>query len=97
MRIYLSKPFFALRVNFMNRILRSSKELGETIRSIRKNQRLGQAELAHKAAVRQALISDIEKGVVATRLDTLLKILAALNADLAIIPRFKSEFNPADY
>lgn len=81
----------------MNRTLRSSKELGEVIRSIRKKQHLRQAELAHKATVRQALISDIENGVRAARLDTVLKILVALNMDLAVIPRLKSEFNPADY
>lgn len=81
----------------MNKTLRSNKELGEAIRSLRKKQQLKQIDLARKASVRQALISDIENGINATRLDTLLKILAALNMDLAIVPRVRSIFNPADY
>lgn len=81
----------------MNRILRSSKELGEAVRAIRKKQHLGQTGLGVKASVRQALISNIENGVTAARLDTILKVLAALNMDLAIVPRYQLEFNPKEY
>lgn len=83
--------------SIMNRILRSSKELGEAIRAVRKKQFLRQAELGIKASVRQALISNIENGTTAARLDIVLKVLAALNMDLAIVPRYQMEFNPKEY
>ncbi len=56
-----------------------------------------QVDLAHKASVRQALISEIENGAVNAKLNTIIKVIAALDMDLSIVPRNKAEFDPTKY
>lgn len=77
--------------------VRSSKELGEAVRLTRKNRKLSQTELAQKASLRQALISDVENGVTSAKLDTILKVMAALDLDLAVVERRVDSFDPTDY
>ncbi|MBW6494993.1 MAG: helix-turn-helix domain-containing protein [Burkholderiaceae bacterium] len=77
--------------------IRNSKELGEAIRAERLRRNLRQVDLASLASVRQALISNLENGANSARADTLLKVLAALDMDLALVPRRKAEFNPTEY
>jgi HTH-type transcriptional regulator/antitoxin HipB len=77
--------------------IRNNKELGEAIRAERLRRNLRQVDLACLASVRQALISNIENGANSARADTLLKVLAALDMDLALVPRRKTEFNPTEY
>ncbi len=81
----------------MQAIVRNKKELGEKIRSVRRKKGLRQIDLARKASVRQALISDLENGLTSARFETLIKVLAALDMDLAIINRRKAEFDPTVY
>jgi len=81
----------------MRRVVRSNKELGEAIRHARKKKGLRQVDVARKASVRQALISDIENGVITARHDTVRKVLAALDMDLSIVPRRKTWFDPTEY
>ena len=77
--------------------IRNSKELGEAIRAERLRRNLRQVDLASLASVRQALISNLENGANSARADSLLKVLAALDMDLALVPRRKAEFNPTEY
>lgn len=77
--------------------IRSSKELGETIRLARKKLDLSQTELARQASVRQALISDLENGVTSAKLDTIIKVLAALRLDLTVTARESGDFDPSEY
>ncbi len=77
--------------------IRSSKELGETIRLARKKLELSQTELARQASVRQALISDLENGVTSAKLDTIIKVLAALRLDLTVAARESGDFDPSAY
>lgn len=77
--------------------IRNTKELGEAIRAERLRQKLRQVDLARKASVRQALISDLETGARSTQMDNVFKVLAALDLDLAVMPRRKAEFDPAYY
>ena len=77
--------------------IRTKKELGEIIRSERKKQNLKQAELAKIASVRQPSISDIETGEVSVKIDTLFKVVAALDLDFAIANREKDDFDPTQY
>jgi HTH-type transcriptional regulator/antitoxin HipB len=81
----------------MVKTIRNNKEFGEAIRLARLKQNLRQVDLARKASVRQALISELENGATSAKLDTVIKILAALDMDLSIIPRRKAEFDPTVY
>lgn len=77
--------------------IRNTRDLGEGIRQARRELALTQAELAARAGVRQALISDLETGNTQARLDTILTVLAALELDLTLASRHRDEFDPAAY
>ena len=77
--------------------IRNNKEFGEAVRVARLKQKLRQVDLARKASVRQALISELENGAVSAKLDTVIKILAALDMDLSVVPRRKADFDPTEY
>ena len=81
----------------MGRVVRNNKELGEAIRRARKKKGLRQIDVARKASVRQALVSDLENGVTAAKYDTVIRVLAALDMDLSIVPRRKAGFDPTEY
>lgn len=81
----------------MGNIVRTKKELGEAIRRARRKKGLRQVDVARKASVRQALVSDLENGVTTARYDTVVRVLAALDMDLSIVPRRKAGFDPTKY
>ena len=81
----------------MGKVIRSNKDLGAAIRLARKQQNLRQVDVAQKAAVRQALVSDIENGVTTAKLDTVMRVLAALDLDLSVVPRRTTGFDPTEY
>ena len=81
----------------MQTIIRNSKELGEAMRLARTRSAMRQTDVAKKAGIRQALVSDLENGVAAAKLDTLIKVLAVLDMDLSVMPRRKDEFDPTEY
>lgn len=81
----------------MTMAIRNNKELGETIRAARLKKNLRQVDVARKASLRQALISELENGATSARVDTVLKVLAALDLDLAIVPRRSAVFEPTEY
>jgi len=81
----------------MGKIIRNDNDLGEAIRRARKSQDLRQIDVAQKASVRQALVSDLENGATTAKLDTVIRVLAALDMDLSIVPRRKAGFDPTEY
>ena len=81
----------------MDKVIRNNKELGGALRQARTDKSLRQVDVAKKAGVRQALVSDLENGVTTANLDTVLKVLAALDMDLSVVPRRKAEFDPTEY
>ena len=81
----------------MRKIVRNSKEVGESIRAARLEKNWRQKDLAREASVRQASISEIENGVSKSKFDTVIKLLAVLDLDLAIVSRKKAEFDPTEY
>jgi HTH-type transcriptional regulator/antitoxin HipB len=81
----------------MKKIIRNNKDLGAAIRLARKDQNLRQIDVAQKASVRQALVSDLENGATTARIDTVIRVLAALDLDLSIVPRRKTDFIPTEY
>jgi transcriptional regulator with XRE-family HTH domain len=64
--------------------IRSTAQLGNAIRRLRKIQNISQTELAQKSGVTQATISRLEKGTQKAEAGTLLLVLAALQADMTI-------------
>jgi HTH-type transcriptional regulator/antitoxin HipB len=78
----------------VGKIIRSNRDLGAAIRLTRKQQKLRQVDVARKASVRQALVSDIENGATTARLDTVMRVLSALDLDLAVVPRRTTGFDP---
>lgn len=77
--------------------IRDAKQLGEVIRAARSKRGWRQGDLARRASMRQQIISEIENGVMYPRLDTILKVLAALDLDLSVVKRDAADFDPADY
>jgi HTH-type transcriptional regulator / antitoxin HipB len=73
----------------MTSLVRTPKQLGEAIRRYRQLAKLNQAQLASKAGLRQATVSEVEGGNAATRIETISKLLAALDLELTIAPRSK--------
>ncbi|MFV8836691.1 helix-turn-helix transcriptional regulator [Aquisalimonas sp. APHAB1-3] len=71
----------------MTDLARTPEQVGNLIRRARKRQGLTQAVLGEKAGLRQETISLIETGNPATRLETLLVVLAALDLELRVTPR----------
>jgi len=81
----------------MDKVIRSNKDLGAALRLARKARDLRQIDVARQASVRQALVSDIENGATTAKLDTILRILAALNLDLSIVQRRTTGYDPSEY
>lgn len=74
----------------MTNLARTPEQIGAVIRRARKNLGWNQAQLAEKCGLRQGTISLVENGNPAARIDTLLKILAALDLEFQILPRSKA-------
>jgi HTH-type transcriptional regulator / antitoxin HipB len=73
----------------MDQIARSPQQLGAALRRRRRALRLTQADLAARAALRQATVSSAEAGQAAMQLHTLMDLLAALDLELVLRPRTK--------
>lgn len=74
----------------MANFARDSKQLGNLIRGARKAIGLSQAELANRAGLRQETISLIETGSTSTRIDTLMRLMAALDLEISVDQRSKT-------
>ena len=77
--------------------IRNEMALGEAVRAARKRLAWTQSELARVAAVQQKRVSAIENGTSSPRLDTILKVLAALDLDLDVVDRRPASFEPRAY
>lgn len=59
-----------------------TKAVGSTIRDLRKSQGLSQEKLAEKAGLHRTYIGALERGEKSPTVDTLVKIVLALNVSL---------------
>ena len=75
----------------MANLARSPKQIGNLIRRARKRLGWSQTQLGERAGLRQETISLIEAGNPATKLDTILAVLAALDLEFQIGPRSKGQ------
>lgn len=70
-------------------LARTPKQIGNLIRRARKRRGWSQTHLGDKTGLRQETISLIERGNPATKLETILAVLAALDLEFRIAPRSK--------
>lgn len=73
----------------MNNLVRSPEEIGNIVRQARKKLGISQSALGELAGLRQETVSLIESGNAATRLDTILNLLAVLDLEFRISQRTK--------
>jgi len=73
----------------MAELVRSPKQLGVVLRRFRRMRDYTQAELAKRAGVRQGTISQVENGLEAVKLTTVMDLLRALDLEVVIQPRTK--------
>lgn len=71
--------------NHMNYIINSPDTLGSAIRTARLSAGLTQTELGQKIGMDQATISNVERGNVGTRLDTMFLILSVLDLKFELV------------
>lgn len=77
----------------MSQVIRSPKQLGAVIRRARQSKGLTQTQVARRAGMRQATISEIENGRSGISQDSLFALLAALDLTLVADSR-RSEDAP---
>ncbi len=71
----------------MKTLARNSHQIGAAIQRVRKQRGLTQSQLAERAGLRQETISIIENGEKASRIPSILRVLAALDLELIIQSR----------
>jgi len=71
----------------MEQLIHSPKSLGSAIRRQRKIKKLNQKDAGNAFKVEQSTISSIEQGAPGTRLETLFRVLAALDLEMVIRPK----------
>ncbi len=67
----------------------TARMLSQVIREFRYQQELSQTDVAKLAATKQATVSVFENNPESTKLDTLFKILTALELEVVVQPRHK--------
>lgn len=80
----------------MPNLARSPRHIGNLIQRARKRRGWNQTQLGDVAGLRQETISLIETGNPATRLDTILAVLAALDLEFQIAPRTQGSAHVED-
>jgi HTH-type transcriptional regulator/antitoxin HipB len=81
----------------MNDLARDPKQIGNLIRRARKRRALSQKALGDQTGLRQETISLIENGNPASRIKTLLAVLAALDLEFQIAPRSQGKWAIEDH
>ncbi len=80
----------------MPQTARNATQIGAIIRRARRQTRLTQGALGAKTGLRQATISELERGEGDVRLSTLLDVLAALGLELVIDERGRASAERLD-
>ena len=73
----------------MDQRIISTQHLGEALRAARKKKGLTQKQTANSVGLDQPSMSKIERGESSARIDTLFRLLAALDLELILQPRQK--------
>ncbi|MBL6989053.1 MAG: helix-turn-helix domain-containing protein [Bacteriovoracaceae bacterium] len=70
--------------NLFSITARSPKQLGHALKRHRIKLKLTQIEVSQRSGVRQANISQLEQGHVGVKLETLFKVITALNLETTV-------------
>ena len=73
----------------MQRLVRTRRDFGNSIREIRLERKMSQKELAKSSGVWQESISKIETGTANPRMGTIALLLSALDLEFVLTPRSK--------
>jgi HTH-type transcriptional regulator / antitoxin HipB len=68
-------------------IIHSTQELARFTRDYRKRKHLSQTEVSDRVGLRQKTISAFESKPESTKIETIFKLLSALDLDLHIVPK----------
>jgi HTH-type transcriptional regulator / antitoxin HipB len=79
-----------MKGSFMDQIARTTSQIAAIVLRERRRRGLSQDELGARIRLRQATISKLEASNPATRLSTLLDVLAALDLEIVVRPRTKA-------
>ena len=80
----------------MNQVIFSPKSLGIALKRQRKAQKQSQKEAGAAFKLDQTTISNIERGASGTRLETLFRMLAALDLEMIIRPKKHRDINSGE-
>lgn len=69
----------------------SPKVLGQILKSARNSKKLTQGQAGSLVGITQAMLSRIERGETHIRVDTLFRLLAALELEMTLLPRDKAD------
>lgn len=73
----------------MVELIRSPKQLGAALRRFRRERKLTQVQLASRAGLRQATVSQVENGLETVKLSTVMELVRALDLEVILQPRTK--------
>lgn len=76
-------------------VVRDPVAIGRALRDARRLHGWTQQQLAVQAGVGQPTVSNVERGTTNTPVGSLLRILAALGLDLAVLPRRRTDAGAA--
>ncbi len=79
-----------------DQIVRNEQQLGAALRRARRKMGLSQSVLGERVHLRQATISRVEAGEPAVQLSTIMSVLAALDLELVVRPRSKTDADDID-
>lgn len=68
-------------------VARSPSQLGHSLKRFRLKEKLTQSELSERAGVRQATISNLERGHSGVELETVFKVFTALELEISLRER----------
>jgi HTH-type transcriptional regulator / antitoxin HipB len=77
-------------------LIHSTQELAEFTRDYRKRKRLSQSEASDRVGLRQKTVSAFESKPESTKLETVFRLLSALDLELHIVPRGEATFQGWD-
>lgn len=81
----------------MDHLIYSPIALGTALKRRRKEKKLSQQEAGSDFRISQTTISSIEQGTPGTRLETLFRILAALELEMIIRPKKQNQTSVGDH